>query len=145
MRQGAFAFLSGAIFAAGLILGGMTQPGKVQGFLDVAGAGAWDPTLIFVMGGALVVYGVLYRLIMRRPAPLLEAKFHVPTRRDLDGRLIGGAALFGVGWGLAGYCPGPALASLGGGLMPLTFVGAMIAGMLAQQALDDLRQRRRSR
>lgn len=142
MRQGAVSFLSGVLFALGLVIGGMTQPAKVQGFLDVTGA--WDPTLVFVMGGALIVYGVLYRLIMKRPAPLLEAKFHVPSRRDLDGRLIGGAALFGVGWGLAGYCPGPGLASLGGGVMPLTFVVAMLAGMLAQQALDDLKQKRRS-
>jgi hypothetical protein len=143
MRQGAVAFVSGVLFALGLVVGGMTQPAKVQGFLDVTGA--WDPTLMFVMGGALLVYGVLYRLIMKRPAPLLEAKFHVPSRRDLDGRLIGGAALFGVGWGLAGYCPGPGLASLGGGVMPLTFVVAMIVGMLAQQALDDLLQKMKRR
>ena len=93
-------FVAGALFALGLILGGMTEPGKVIGFLDLAGD--WDPSLLFVMGGGLLVHGLLYRLVMRRGSPLFEAKFHVPSRRDIDRRLVLGAAIFGAGWGLGG-------------------------------------------
>lgn len=128
IRAAAAAVLSGALFAAGLTLSGMTQPARVQGFLDVLGD--WDPTLALVMAAALLTHAPLYRLIRRLPHPLWDLRFHVPTRRDLDRRLIAGAALFGVGWGLAGYCPGPALVSLGTGLAPVVFVAAMIAGML---------------
>jgi uncharacterized membrane protein YedE/YeeE len=119
---------AGALFGAGLVVSGMGKPAKVLGFLDVAGR--WDPTLGFVMAGALLVYIVLFRVIMRRGSPLLDVKFHLPARKDIDARLVAGAALFGVGWGLAGYCPGPALVALGAGLLPaLVFVAAMIAGM----------------
>lgn len=127
----AVAYLAGAIFGTGLLLSGMTQPAKVIGFLDVTAArGAWDPTLAFVMGGAVLVHMIGYRLARRRTRPLFDAGFHIPTRRDLDLRLIGGSAVFGAGWGLAGYCPGPALVSAASGATPaLVFVGAMIAGM----------------
>lgn len=124
----------GALFGAGLLVSGMTQPAKVIGFLDVAGG--WDPSLAFVMGGAVVVYGLAWRLVRaRRREPWFDAAFHLPTRRDLDARLLGGAAIFGVGWGLAGYCPGPALTSLGGGgTDALVFVGAATVGMLLERA-----------
>ncbi len=123
------ALLSGLLFGAGLAISGMTDPARVRGFLDLLGA--WDPTLAFVMGGALLVNTPLYWLTRRRAAPLFEPAFSVPTRHDLDARLIGGAALFGIGWALAGYCPGPALVSLstGSGLV-LGFCLAMFAGMM---------------
>ena len=130
------AIVSGLVFGVGLGLAGMLQPAKVGGFLDFFG-GAWDPTLAFVMGGAVVVYGVAHRLILRRATPLFEGRFHLPTRMDLDPRLLGGAALFGLGWGLAGYCPGPGLVSIATlGATQLTFVGTMIAGMLLFRAVD---------
>jgi len=128
------ALLAGALFAVGLILGGMTQPGKVIGFLDVTGR--WDPSLAFVMGGALLIYAVLSRLFLRRPAPLFELKFHLPSRRDIDRRLVLGASLFGIGWGLGGYCPGPGLVSLTAGLLPVVFVTTMVLGMYAEREID---------
>lgn len=122
------AFLSGTLFALGLGIAGMTRPGKVVAFLDVAGA--WDPSLAFVMAGAVATHALLLRRIVRRDAPVLGGRFALPTRRDLDGRLIAGAALFGVGWGLVGYCPGPAVTSLAAGRTePVVFVAAMLAGM----------------
>jgi uncharacterized membrane protein YedE/YeeE len=128
---------AGALFAVGLALGGMTQPTKVKGFLDFAGG--WDPSLMFVMGGAVMVYFIAQRFVLKRKAPLFDVKFHLPTRRDLDVRLLLGAAIFGVGWGLAGYCPGPGLASLGsGGVGALAFVAAMMVGMVGQRKLDAL-------
>lgn len=130
-------FVAGALFALGLILGGMTEPGKVIGFLDFAGD--WDPSLLFVMGGGLLIHGLLYRLVMRRGSPLFEAKFHVPSRRDIDRRLVLGAAIFGAGWGLGGYCPGPGLVSLSAGALPLIFVIAMVAGMYAERLVDRLK------
>ncbi|WP_428266769.1 DUF6691 family protein [Haliangium sp.] len=132
------AFASGLIFAVGLALSGMTQPAKVIGFLDFFGH--WDASLMFVMIGAIGVYMPLYRLITRRSAPVFAASFSLPTRRDIDRRLVLGALLFGVGWGLAGYCPGPGLASLStAAAEPLTFVGAMVAGMLVFAAFERLR------
>lgn len=128
MNAGLTAFISGVIFAVGLAVGGMTRPAKVAGFLDFTGD--WDPSLMFVMGGAVLVHIVLYRLIRQRPTPLFAATFAVPTRKDVDARLLGGAALFGIGWGLSGFCPGPAITSLASGKMPVViFVAAMIAGM----------------
>lgn len=125
------AFGAGALFAVGLLFAGMTRPERVIAFLDVGGA--WDPTLAFVMAGAIAVHVVGLRLVQRRAAPLYDTTFHLPTRKDLDARLLLGAGLFGVGWGLAGYCPGPALVSLGGGgTTALVFVGAATAGMLLQ-------------
>lgn len=130
-------FGSGLIFAVGLIIGGMTQPSKVVGFLDFAGK--WDPSLAFVMGGAVLAYSVLYRLIVKKRRPLCEPKFHLPTRTDLDWRLIVGGGLFGVGWGLAGYCPGPGLTAAASLSSPaLIFVAAMIGGMLLYSVFDKV-------
>jgi uncharacterized membrane protein YedE/YeeE len=124
------AFACGLVFALGLGISGMTQPSKVLGFLDVAGA--WDPSLMFVIAGAVLPGLVAFALILRRPAPLLEASFHMPTRRSVDARLIAGAALFGVGWGLSGYCPGPAVLSIATGAPgALVFVASMVVGMVA--------------
>ncbi len=122
-------FLAGILFGAGLVLGGMTQPGKVIGFLDFFGS--WDPSLAMVMGGAILVHVFAYRAVRRMPSPLLAQTFQVPTRRDLDWRLVTGAGLFGIGWGMAGYCPGPGITSLVSfTFAPLAFVLAMAAGML---------------
>lgn len=126
---------SGALFGAGLAIGGMTDPQRVRGFLDLFGR--WDPTLAFVMGGALIVMSIAWRLRMRMQKPVFGTAFSLPDRTDLDARLITGSALFGVGWGIAGLCPGPALANLA--LAPLKvapFLAAMIAGMLAHRLLD---------
>jgi len=140
-----FALLAGALFAVGLVLSGMTQPAKIIGFLNVAGLvdparfGRWDPSLAFVMGGALLVTLVAFA-VTPRPGrkPWLAESFQLPTRRDIDARLVLGAALFGIGWGLAGYCPGPALASvLTGGLDALVFVAALAAGMWAAVQLTS--------
>lgn len=139
MKRALSAFIAGALFAAGLIVGGMTQPGKVIGFLDFTGS--WDPSLAWVMGGAVLTHGLLYRLVRRRPTPLFEAKFHVPSRRDIDRRLVLGAATFGVGWGLSGYCPGPGLASLTSGPLPVLFVAALAAGMYVERAIDHRKGR----
>jgi uncharacterized membrane protein YedE/YeeE len=122
-------FACGLVFAIGLALGGMTQPSKVVGFLDFTGS--WDPSLAFVMGGALAVHAVLGRFVRARPGPLFSPAFTLPTRTDVDRRLVAGAAIFGVGWGLGGFCPGPALVALGGGMSAaFVVVPAMIAGML---------------
>ena len=135
MSKGITAFISGALFAAGLGIGGMTQPAKVIGFLDLAGA--WDPSLAFVMLGALGLNIVLFRFILRRVGPIFGGVFQLPHRQDIDPRLVTGAALFGVGWGLAGYCPGPGLSALAAGRTPaLVFVATMAVGMLAQRWLD---------
>lgn len=134
-----FALLSGALFAVGLVVSGMTQPPKVIGFLNVGGIfapqrfGAWDASLAFVMGGALLVTLIAYA-VTPRPGnkPWAAPRFELPTLKEIDMRLVGGAALFGIGWGLAGYCPGPALASLlSGGMDVLAFVAALAVGMWA--------------
>jgi uncharacterized membrane protein YedE/YeeE len=128
------AFIAGLLFAAGLGVGGMTQPAKVVDFLDVAGN--WDPSLALVMLGAVAVHATAMRGILRRRAPLFAVRFALPTRRDIDARLLVGAALFGAGWGLVGYCPGPAVTALGGGVFTAAvFVPAMIAGMWLCRAL----------
>ena len=128
MKQNLVAFLSGLLFAVGLGVSGMTQPAKVIGFLDVAGR--WDPTLLFVLGAGVAVHFTAYRLLRGRRAIFAEG-ISIPTRTDIDARLVLGAAIFGVGWGLAGYCPGPAIVSLASGARePLAFVAAMTAGML---------------
>ena len=111
------ALLAGTLFGVGLAVSGMANPQKVIGFLDVAGE--WDPTLLFVMGGALLVTIPAFRLILGRPRPLLADRFALPTKSALDGRLLGGAALFGVGWGLSGLCPGPAVVAMVTGLLPV--------------------------
>ncbi|MBA3458455.1 MAG: YeeE/YedE family protein [Deltaproteobacteria bacterium] len=128
------AALAGALFALGLVISGMADPSKVVAFLDVTGN--WDPTLMFVMAGAIGVHAPLSRLVRARRAPLWEPVFHLPTRSAIDPRLIIGAAVFGVGWGLSGYCPGPAIVSLGTGATPvLVFAGAMIAGIAITRLL----------
>ena len=120
-------FVSGLLFAVGLSLGGMTHPEKIIGFLDVSGH--WDPSLAFVLLGAVGVHAITYRLTVRRRTPLLAEKFLVPERRDIDARLVVGAVLFGVGWGVGGYCPGPALVA-GGALTvdALVFLAAVVVG-----------------
>ena len=123
------AFCSGVLFSIGLGISGMTQPQKVIGFLDVFGA--WDPSLTFVMVGGIISYLILQFAIQRRfPTPVLASEFQIPTRKNIDRNLMLGALLFGVGWGLGGYCPGPALTSLGSGRMSaVLFVVAMGVGM----------------
>ena len=124
--------LAGALFAVGLAVSGMTNPARVLGFLDLAGT--WDPSLAFVMGGALLAFGVGHRLVLRRVRPLLGGSFPGVPAATIDARLLGGSALFGVGWGLGGFCPGPAVASLGWPREPvLWFVPAMLVGMLLAQ------------
>lgn len=132
------ALVSGLLFAAGLALGGMTQPSKVIAFLDVTGN--WDPSLAFVMGGAILVYMPLFRLVKARGRAVLTPKLQLPTRKDLDVRLIGGAALFGIGWGLAGYCPGPALVSLATLTGPALIFGAALFGGMGLHALYERRR-----
>jgi uncharacterized membrane protein YedE/YeeE len=127
MKKILAALASGTLFGVGLAWSGMTNPGRVTGFLDVAGA--WDPTLALVMAAALAVATPAFRLILGRPRPLLDERFRLPTKTALDGALLAGAAVFGVGWGLAGLCPGPALAGLvTGSPLVLLFVVAMVAG-----------------
>jgi uncharacterized membrane protein YedE/YeeE len=125
----AAALVCGVVFGAGLAVSGMTHPAKVLAFLDVFGA--WDPTLAFVMGGALAVTAIGYAVAGRRDRSWLGEAFSIPTRRDLDPPLIGGAIIFGVGWGLVGLCPGPALANLARGSGEIfLFAGAMTAGVI---------------
>jgi len=122
-------YLIGVLFGLGLIISGMTNPAKVLAFLDLAGT--WDPSLIFVVGGAVLVGLIAFYLAKNRTQSFLGGAMQIPTRRDIDRPLIIGSALFGVGWGLAGFCPGPALVSLGSGeLKALVFVVAMLGGML---------------
>jgi len=125
-------FVCGLIFGAGLLISGMTQPEKVLGFLDIFGA--WDATLAFVMGGAVAVASIGFALARRSAAPFLAAKFSWPERRDIDAPLVAGAVLFGIGWGLVGICPGPALVNLAGLSLPIVvFVVAMVLGMLGYE------------
>jgi hypothetical protein len=139
MKTFVLAAVAGALFATGLVVGGMTVPAKVVGFLDVGGA--WDPQLAFVMGGAVAVYAWLLRIIRRRSSPLVSDRFYWPAARTIDVRLVGGAAIFGVGWGLSGYCPGPALTSLaGGGSSAIVFVVAMLGGMAVTRAMERVRR-----
>ena len=128
MKNALAAAAGGILFAMGLAIGGMTNPQKVIAFLDITGD--WDPSLAFVMGGAILAYAPLYRVITRRSTPLVSKQFHLPTRKDIDLKLLLGAALFGAGWGLGGFCPGPALVSaMSFGRSALTFTAAMLAGM----------------
>jgi len=134
---------SGVLFALGLVVSGMTAPANVIGFLDVTGSrGPWAPALAFVMGSAIAVHAPLARLIRARRAPLFGGQFHLPAHRALDLPLIVGAALFGIGWGLSGYCPGPVLVSLGGGAPgTLVFVATLLAGTLGTRWLQVARAR----
>jgi uncharacterized membrane protein YedE/YeeE len=140
VRSIASAFVCGLVFACGLGLGGMTQPAKVLGFLDVFGA--WDPSLAFVMGGAVGTHALLRALVVRRGAPVLESRFSLPTLTSIDGRLLAGAALFGVGWGIAGFCPGPAIVATGAGAQTaIVFAVAMVVGMFLQSRVPASAQR----
>jgi uncharacterized membrane protein YedE/YeeE len=132
MQRTLVALACGLVFGAGLAISGMTNPARVLGFLDVAGA--WDPTLVFVMGGGLAVTAVGYAWARRNSAPWLGGRFGWPTRAGVDARLVGGAVLFGIGWGLVGLCPGPALANLARGSARVTiFVAAMVVAVVAHR------------
>lgn len=136
------ALVVGLLFGIGLIVAGMTDPSKVQGFLDLAGH--WNPSLACVMGGAILVALPGFRIAARRRRSLLGAPMHLPTNTAIDRRLLLGAVVFGVGWGLAGYCPGPALASLAtGSAKPWIFSAAMLAGMAIFALLERLTARAR--
>jgi hypothetical protein len=134
------ALAAGALFALGLVISGMTRPEKVIGFLDVTGQ--WDASLALVMGGAIGVHAVLLRLISRRSAPLFAAKFKAPPAKlppkSIDGKLLAGSAIFGLGWGLSGYCPGPAIVAAGGlKAKALVFVVGLTAGMLLYRTIHQ--------
>lgn len=135
------AFGAGLIFALGLAISGMTQPSKVVGFLDFFGD--WDPSLAFVMGGAVLINTLLYRLSVRRERPLLDKDFHLPSTSHVDWRLITGSALFGVGWGLAGYCPGPGITAGASMQAPaLIFILSMATGMIGYRLALKLNKAR---
>jgi uncharacterized protein len=136
----AAAFAAGLVFGLGLIVSGMSDPGKVIGFLDLAGR--WDPSLAFVMGGAILVGFFAFRLAGRRARNFLGGAMHLPASRDVDRGLVGGSLVFGIGWGLAGFCPGPALVALGSGqAKAAVFVAAMLAGMLLSHVAPSLSRR----
>lgn len=128
-------FVAGLLFGAGLAVSEMINPAKVLNFLDIFGH--WDASLAFVMLGAVVTTAIGYRLAFRRERPLLEGDFMLPTRQDIDARLVAGSAIFGIGWGLGGYCPGPAIAGLAfGALETIVFVAAMAAGMIVWRMMS---------
>jgi uncharacterized membrane protein YedE/YeeE len=129
------ALASGALFGLGLAMSGMTDARRVLGFLDLFGA--FDPTLLWVLGGAVATTTLLFRFVLRRGRPVLTESFQLSNLKHVDPKLVGGAALFGVGWGIAGYCPGPALAGLGvASVEALWFVPAMLAGMLLHRVVN---------
>lgn len=132
------ALLAGLLFGLGLILSGMTDPAKVLGFLDLAGR--WDPSLALVMGSALLVGSLAFPFVVKQPKSILGDALRLPTATQIDRRLVLGGLTFGVGWGLAGYCPGPALASLvQGGMKPLLFFIAMLAGMALFELFEHIK------
>lgn len=137
-------YLTGLIFGVGISISGMSNPAKVINFFDFAGT--WDPSLIFVMVSALVITFIGYRLVFKQAAPVMEQRFNLPTNRKLDARLIGGSAVFGIGWGIAGFCPGGALPALGTGQSSVfIFVAAMLAGIvIAKTAINFLDSRIRA-
>lgn len=131
----AIEFVVGLLFGWGLLLSGMTDPGKVQGFLDLFGA--WDPSLAFVMGGAIAVGFFAFALARKRTTTFLGEALHLPTSRDIDQPLVVGSLIFGAGWGLAGFCPGPGIVSMAAGQpKAAVFVAAMLAGMLVHKLLE---------
>ena len=132
------AFAGGLIFALGLGISGMTDANKVIGFLNLAGD--WDPSLAFVMVGAIGVHISLFRFIIRRPSPLFSDTFHIPTRQDITPQLIVGAGIFGIGWGLGGFCPGPGIVSLAGRSSAVIFVVFMLIGMLTYKFIHSSKQ-----
>jgi uncharacterized membrane protein YedE/YeeE len=132
MLRGASTLLAGTIFGVGLAISEMINPAKVLAFLDIAGR--WDPSLALVMAGALAVTAVGFRIVLKRPAPWFAPRFELPSGGQIDGRLLAGAAVFGIGWGLVGFCPGPAIASLAfAKVESLIFVAAMLAGAALYQ------------
>ncbi|MEM8569650.1 MAG: DUF6691 family protein [Pseudomonadota bacterium] len=137
-------YFIGLIFGVGISISGMINPAKVLNFFDIAGA--WDPSLIFVMSGAFVTTFVGYKLVFRRRAPVLEPDFSVPASRPIDAKLIGGSALFGIGWGIAGFCPGGAIPALGSGRWDvMAFTSALVAGILLARYIQSTRAARRAR
>lgn len=127
MNKSIVAFAVGFIFSIGLGISGMTQPQNVIGFLDLTN---WNPSLLFVMAGAVSIHGLFYRFIRKRSSPLLDSEWHIPTRKDITPKLMIGAAIFGIGWGLGGYCPGPGVTAIASGKAEaLTFVSSMLVGM----------------
>lgn len=137
----AFAFVAGLIFGLGLMVAGMTNPAKILGFLDIAGN--WDPSLALVMAGAIAVATFAFALARRRTTSALGSPMQLPTARTIDFRLVGGSVLFGIGWGLAGFCPGPAIVALGAGYAKAAvFVAAMLLGMGAFEIIERNRARR---
>lgn len=134
MRRTILAGIVGLIFGTGIALSGMANPAKVLNFFDIAGT--WDPSLAFVMGGALVVTALGYPLALRRKQPVFEKRFHLPTKRTLDIPLVAGSAVFGIGWGISGFCPGGAIPALGlGETSAWAFVGSMLAGIFAARTM----------
>lgn len=135
MKNSFFSFIVGLIFATGLGISGMTQPSKIIGFLDIFGD--WDATLAFVMVGAIAVHFFAYKIIRKRQTPIFSIKWHVPSRKDITPALVIGAFVFGIGWGLGGYCPGPAMVSVVSlELRPFVFVISMFAGMFLFRLFD---------
>lgn len=134
------AFVFGLVFGCGILISGMGNPAKILNFFDIAGT--WDPSLAFVMGGALMVTAIGYRLVFRLGKPLLANSFSLPTRQDLDVRLIGGSAVFGIGWALTGFCPGGLVPVLGLGTAPLMTAAAILAGIVAARWMIQLRYRK---
>jgi uncharacterized membrane protein YedE/YeeE len=135
--RGASSLLAGVVFGVGLTVAQMTNPAKVLGFLDVAGA--WDASLLFVLEGAVLLSAAVFRWVLRKSAPVLDTNFHLPTSTVIDARLLTGAAIFGIGWGIAGYCPGPAVASLGlGNPEALWLLPSLLAGLAVQRWIDKL-------
>lgn len=136
------ALAAGLVFGIGLIVSGMTDPGKVIGFLDLAGR--WDPSLAFVMAGAILIGLFAFRLAGRRGKTFLGGALQLPQRRDIDARLVAGSAAFGIGWGLAGFCPGPALVAFSSGVdQAAVFVAAMLGGMVTYHVAERLLKRPR--
>lgn len=134
-------YLVGLIFGVGIAISGMANPAKVLNFFDVAGA--WDPSLMFVMGGALLVTTIGFRVVLGKERPVFGTRFMLPSSRDLDARLIAGSATFGIGWGIAGFCPGGAIPALGTGIIDVyVFVLAVIAGMFAAKLISKIKLRK---
>ncbi|HAX76345.1 MAG TPA: YeeE/YedE family protein [Cyanobacteria bacterium UBA11372] len=136
MKENSIALLAGLLFGLGLGVSQMIDRDRVLGFLDVTGV--WDPTLLFVLGGAVGVTVIAFRFVLRRSHPIWIDKFYLPTKTDIDRPLVIGAAIFGVGWGISGYCPGPAITALVLGIWnPVLFVLALIAGSLTYKSLSQ--------
>ncbi|MEM1428830.1 MAG: DUF6691 family protein [Pseudomonadota bacterium] len=133
-------YLIGVVFGVGISISGMANPAKVLNFFDIAGV--WDPSLIFVMGGALVTTFIGYKLVFGRAAPVFESRFNVPTARSIDAKLVGGSAVFGIGWGISGFCPGGALPALGTGRWEVfAFTASLVAGILLAKFIQSVAAR----